>query len=140
MKYVIVYWTRFGNNKRIVDYLAKTLQGDVQVIKADEADPSKIPEADFYIFSSAAEKFTVQKDMRQYMKGLENMDQKKYGIINTHGSPKKNWLGKMEKILAKKNMVKVAETDFAIVGGMNEQSRLEDGWEMKLDTFMASIK
>ncbi len=139
MRYIIVYWTRFGNNKRIVDHLAGILQGEVQAIKADEADPLSIPEADYYIFSAAAEKFTVQKHMRKYMKGLREMDGRKYGIINTHAS-NKSWLPKMEKILSKKGMVKVAEIDFQVVGGMNDQSRIVDGWEEKLDAFASKLK
>lgn len=139
MKYVIVYWTRFGNNKKIVDYLADKLQDEVQVFKTDETNPASMPEAEYYIFSAAAEKFMVQKDMRNFMKALENMSNKKYGTINTHAS-NKNWLGKMEKILDKKGMAKAAEVDFQIVGGMNEQSTIVDGWEAKLDAFCAKLK
>ena len=140
MKYVIVYWTRFGNNKKIVDYLAGKLQGEVQVLKTDEAEPAKMPEADFYIFSSAAEAFRLQKNMKQFMKNLENMDQKKYGIINTHAMKKKNWLKKMEKLLAKKKMIKVAEVEFRMEGDVDKAEGLQDGWEAKLDAFCAKLQ
>lgn len=137
MKFVIVYWTRYGNNKKIVDYLAVKLKakGEVHVFKTDEADPTAMPAADFYIFSAAAEKFMVQKDMRKLMKKLKGMDGKKYGIINTHGSKNKNWLAPMAKILDKKNMVKVAETDFAVEGSIGSGTHLQEGWEAKLDAF-----
>ena len=140
MKYVIVYWTRFGNNKRIVDYLAGKLQGEVQVFKTDEVNPASMPDADYYVFSAAAEKFSIQKDMRKLMGALENMNNKKYGIINTHASKSNKWLVKMGKVLDKKGMVKAAEVDFQIVGGMNDQSTIVDGWEAKLDEFCAKLQ
>ena len=140
MKYVIVYWTRYGNNKKIVDYVTGKLQGEVQVFKTDEADPAKMPDADFYIFSAAAEAFQIQKSMKVFMKNLENMDGKKYGIINTHAMKKKNWLKKMEKPLNKKKMVKVAETDFAMSEKCEAGDGLQEGWEAKLDAFCSKLK
>ena len=139
MKYVIIYWTRFGNNKRIVDYLAEKLQGEVQIFKTDEADPAKMPDADYYVFSAAAEAFQLQKNMKMFMKNIENMGGKKYGIINTHNL-KKNWLKKMEKPLSKKNMVKVAEVDFRMEGDVDKADGLQEGWEAKLDEFCAKLK
>ena len=139
MRYVIIYWTRFGNNKKIVDYLAGKLQGEVQVFKTDEVNPAAMPDADYYIFSAAAEAFRVQANMKAFMNGLENMDGKKYGIINTHNL-KKNWLKKMEKPLTKKNMVKVAEVDFRMEGDVDKADGLQEGWEAKLDAFSAKLK
>lgn len=140
MKYVIVYWTRFGNNKKIVDYLTGKIQGDVQVFKTDEADPAKMLDADYYIFSSAAEGFRLQSNMKKFMKDLENMDQKKYGIINTHALKKKNWLKKMESLLAKKKMIKVAEVEFRMEGDVDKADGLQEGWEAKLDAFCSKLQ
>jgi len=140
MKYVIIYWTRFGNNKKIVDYLAEKLPGDVQVFKTDEVDPAAMPDADYYIFSAAAEKFNIQKDMRKFMNALENMSGKKYGIINTHATKKNRWLKKMEKPLAKKNMVKAAELDFRMEGDVNNANGHPEGWENELDAFCAKLQ
>ena len=140
MRFVIIYWTRFGNNKKIVDYLAEKLQGEVEIFKTDEANPAAMPEADFYVFSSAAEAFRLQKNMMAFMKNLQNMDGKKYGIINTHAMKKRNWLKKMEKLLTKKNMVKVAEVDFRMEGDVDNAEGLQEGWEAKLDAFCAKLK
>ncbi|MCK4717144.1 MAG: flavodoxin family protein, partial [Thermoplasmata archaeon] len=125
MKYVIVYWSRYGNNKKIVEQLAERLgsKGEVQVLKTDEVDPTAMPEADIYVFSAAAEIFSVQVDMKKLMKTLEGMNGKKYGMINTHQMKKKNQLGKMEKLLSKKKMVKVAEVEFR----MGEKCEEGDG-------------
>ena len=140
MKYAIVYWTRFGNNKKIVDYVAGKLQGEVQAFKTGEIDPTNMPDADYYIFSAAAEGFRVEKHMRKFMKNLQNMDGKKYGIINTHAMKKKNWLRKMEKFLAKKKMMKVAEIEFRMEGDIDKANGLQDGWEQKLDAFCAKLQ
>ena len=108
MKYVLVYWSRFGHNKKIVEKLSTKLQekgAKTQILQTNEADPKKMPEADTYIFSASAEAFRVQKNMRNFMKKLEDMSGKKYGIINTHAMKSKNWLKSMEKLLTKKDTV-----------------------------------
>ena len=103
MKYVIVYWSRYGNGKKVVDYLAGKLKEksiETQILKTDEADPTALPEADLYVFSSPTEAFNIQKNMRNFMKNLKGMEEKKYGIINTHAMDKDR-LYKMEKLLSK---------------------------------------
>ena len=137
MNYVIVYWSRYGNGKKIVDYLEgklKTKNAEVKVLKTGNADPSSMPEADMYVFSAPTEAFNVQKNMRSFMKKLRGMDGKKYGIINTHGMDR-NLLSKMEKLLSKKNMEKVASVDFKVGKEANTGNGLMDGWEVKVDEF-----
>ena len=141
MKYTIVYWSRYGHNKKIVDYLSKKLKekkADTQILTTDEVDPSTLPEADLYIFSAAAEAFNLQKNMRTFMKNLEGMNGKKYGIINTHGMDK-NRLSKMEKLLSKKNMVKVADVDFKVGKDIKSGNALMDDWETKIDKFAEKL-
>lgn len=72
------------------------------------------------------------------MKKLEGMDQKKYGIINTH-SMNKNWLPKMEKLLSKKNMVKVAEVDFQIGKDAKNGNAFTESWQTKIEDFSKKI-
>jgi flavodoxin len=142
MKYVIVYWSRYGNGKRIVDYLAGKLKkktSDVKIFKTDESDPTDMPKADLYIFSAPAEAFNVQKNMRKFMKNLQGMENKKYAIINTHGMQNKNWLKKMEKLLSKKDMKKIAEIDFHVGKKASSGNDIEEGWKEKIDTFAGKI-
>lgn len=68
------------------------------------------------------------------MKNLEGMEKKKYAIINTHGM-KKDRLYKMDKLLSKKNMVKVTAIDFQVGEGSQTGNGLPVGWEAKLDEF-----
>jgi len=141
MNYTIVYWSRYGNGKKIVDYLAGKLEakkGKIQVFTIDEADPTNLPNADVYVFSAPTEAFSVQRDMKKFMKGLEGLDQKKYGIINTHGM-KKSALPKMEKILSKKNMVMVAGVDFQVGDGVKTGDGLKDGWQADIDSFAQKL-
>jgi hypothetical protein len=66
-------------------------------------------------------------------------DLKKYGIINTHAMDK-NRLNKMEKLLSKKHMVKVADVDFKVAGNGTETGNgLTEGWEAKLDEFAGKL-
>lgn len=141
MRYIIVYWSRYGNGKKIVDYLSEKLKikGEIQIFKTSETDPATMPEADLYIFSAPAEAFNVQKNVRNFMKKLEGTEGKKYGIINTHSMKNKNWLHKMEKLLSKKKMIKVADAEFQVGDGFRNGNGLMLGWEEKLDEFAGKI-
>jgi len=141
MKYTIVYWSRYGHNKKIVNYLSEKLKekkAETQILTTDEADPNALPEADLYVFSAAAEAFNLQKNMRTFMKNLEGMNGKKYGIINTHGMDK-NRLPKMEKLLSKKNMIKIADVDFKVGKDIKSGNALMDDWESKIDEFAEKL-
>ena len=140
MKYVIIYWSRYGNGKKIVERLAQKLEekGEVDVFKTTEVNPAAMPEADLYVFSAPTEIFNIQKNMRNFMKKLEAMEGKRYAIINTHAM-KRNWLSKMEKLLSKKKMVKVASIDFQVGKDYNKGNGLMDGWEEKLDEFAGKL-
>ncbi|RLI62923.1 MAG: hypothetical protein DRO67_06595 [Candidatus Asgardarchaeum californiense] len=140
MKYVIVYWSRYGNGKKVVYALSEKLKkkGEVQILKTSDADPIAIPEADLYVFSSPTEAFRIQRNMRTFMKKLTDMEEKKYGIINTHAMDR-NWLNAMEKLLSKKKMIKVAGVDFKVGKKPETGNALTDGWETKLDEFAKKL-
>jgi flavodoxin len=141
MDYAIIYWSRYGNGKRIVGYLSEKIKNKnskIQVYKTDEVDPYSMPKADIYIFSSPTEAFNIQRNMRNLIKKLEGMNGKKYGIINTHGM-NRNLLKKMDKLLSKKNMVKIAEVDFQVGKDANSGNGLMDGWESKVDDFIIDL-
>ncbi len=142
MECVIIYWSRYGHGEKLIGYLTEKLEKkemETKSFKPDELDPKDMPEADFYIFSSPTEMFRIKRGMRKFMKKLKNMEGKKYGIINTH-SMKRNWLKKMEKILKKKEMKKIAQTDFRIEKeGAEEGKGLPEGWEDRLDEFVDDI-
>jgi flavodoxin len=141
MKYVIVYWSRFGHNKKLVESLSELLKkrgAETQILTVDEAHPTSLPAADVYVFSAAAEAFNLQRNMKMFMKRLSGLDGKSYGIMNTHGM-KKNRLRTMEKLLLKKNMVKKAEVDFQIGKDMKSGNAFLGDWQSKLSAFAEHI-
>jgi flavodoxin len=141
MKCVMVYWSRYGNGKKLVDSLEVILEKkgvETQVFTTDEANPATMPTADVYVFSAPAEAFNLQMNMRLFMKRLSGMDGKKYGIINTHGM-KKSRLSKMENLLSKKNMVKIAEVDFQVGKDARSGNGLLENWNAKLDEFAEKL-
>ena len=142
MNYAVIYWSRYGNGKKIVEYLSEKVKdkdSKIKVLTTDEADPSSMPEADLYVFSAPTEAFNVQENMRSFMKKIQGMDGKKYGIINTHGM-NRNLLNKMEKLLSKKNMVRVAGVDFQVGKDANTGNGLMDGWQSKVDDFITNMQ
>jgi flavodoxin len=142
MKYCIVYWSRFGNGKKIVGYIEKKLtenKQEVQMFQTNDVNPSSMPDADIYIFSAPVEAFRVQTNMRKLMKKLEGMDGKKYGIINTHAMKNRNGLSSMEKMLSKKNMEKINEIHFQMAKGHDKGNGLMEGWEQNLDEFIKTL-
>ncbi len=142
MDFVIVYWSRYGHNRKIVDRLSGKLEENghtAKVFKTDELEPNELPEADMYVFSAAAEAFRIQKHMRSFMKKISDVDGKNVALINTHSMKKKNWLGSMEKMVKKKNMNLVASTDFLIGDGQDKGEGLSADWETKLDEFAITL-
>ncbi len=141
MKCVIVYFSRYGNGKKIVEHLAGTLRGkgaETQVLRVEETTPTAMPLADMYVFSAPAEAMNLNKDMRKFIKQLTGMANRKYGIINTHAM-NKNRLAKMEKLLSKQDMIKVAELDFKMVGDVQNGNGLPEGWETRVDEFAKKL-
>jgi flavodoxin len=141
MKYVIVYFSRYGNGKKLVKHLTGTLnkKGETKVLTTNEANPTSMPVADLYIFSAPQEKFSLQTDMRRFMKKITGMEGRKYGIVNTHAMTRRNQLPKMEKLLGKKQMVKVAAIDFRVGPDSRTGNGLIAGWEAKLDEFAGKL-
>lgn len=142
MKCTIIYWSRYGHGKKIVEKLTDRLGKagiETSNYRPDDVDPQNIPEADVYVFSTPTEMFRIKKEMRTFMNKLENVEGKNYGIINTHGM-KRNWLKNMEKILKKKSMKKLAEVDFKInKEGTEKGEGLPKNWEDKLDDFAEEL-
>ncbi|MFH0815418.1 MAG: flavodoxin domain-containing protein [Methanobacteriota archaeon] len=138
MNYAIIYYSHFGNGKRIVERLASKLRGDVKVLSLAEADPAALPPADAYVFSAPAEAFSLHRGFKRFLKELPQMDGKKYGIINTHGM-KKGRLPAMEALLSKKGMLKAAELDIQVAGDYKGGSGLPAGWEERADEFAGKM-
>ena len=97
-----------------------------------------MPRADLYVFSAPAEALNLAQTMRAFMKQMTGMEGRKYGIINTHGM-NKNRLAKMEKLLSKKDMVKVAELDFKMGTDVQTGNGLPEGWQARVEEFAGKL-
>jgi len=141
MKYVLVYWSRYGHNKKLIDTLAELLKqngAEIQILTTDEANPAAMPSADLYVFSAPAEAFNLQMNMKMFLKSLSAMEGRNYGIMNTHAM-RKSRLNKMEKILSSKKMLKVAEMDFLIGKDMKSGDAFVEDWKTKLGEFVKKL-
>jgi len=98
-----------------------------------------MPQADLYVFSAPTEAFNIQKNIKKFMKNLKGIRDKKYIIINTHAMKNKNSLRKMEKILTKKQMIKVASVNFQVGDVFKNGNGFHGYWEMKLDEFIKKL-
>jgi len=141
VKYLVVYWSRFGNNRKLAEHLSKVLmrKGQVSLLTADRADPDALPNADVYVFSAASEKFSIQTDMKKLMKALKGFEGRKCAIINTHGLRWGNGLGKMRKMLSRSGLQVAAELDFRVGEGTDKGNGLPEGWEKRLEDFAAKL-
>jgi flavodoxin len=142
MKHVIVYWSRYGNGKKVVEHLSKILEekGDeTTILTTDQADPKSMPECDNYIFSAPTEMMNVQKNMRKFMKKLSGVEDCSCGIINTHETKGINWIGKMEKMVSKKGMKMIAGMDFEVGKGTKQAEGLPEGWEKDVEQFAEKL-
>ncbi|MBI4999906.1 MAG: flavodoxin family protein [Euryarchaeota archaeon] len=138
MSYAIVYYSHFGNGKKIVERLAAQLKGEVKVLTLSEASPKAMPPADTYVFSAPAEAFSLHRGMKRFLKDLEGTNGRKCALVNTHAS-RKSRIPKMEELAAKKGMQKVAELDYQVTGDYRNGNGLPEGWEKKLDEFAGKI-
>ena len=77
--------------------------------------------------------------MKKLMKALRNLEGRRYAAINTHGLGIGNGLGKMNRMLSKSGMAKVAEIDFRVGEGTDKGNGLPEGWEKTLDEFSGKI-
>jgi flavodoxin len=143
MKFAIIYSSRYGNGKKCVDAVDEELKKkghEVQMINAQEADPSQIPPADFYIFSGATEAFGIAKGIKKYLKKMPEMEGKKFALINTHAMDRAIALGKMDKLLTtKKKMVKMAAIDFKVEDGTNDGNGLPGSYKDDLHEWVEGI-
>ena len=76
--------------------------------------------------------------MKRFLKKLDAPKGTKYALFNTHAMDTPRALPKMEKILAKKGMVKIADSH-ARVTGSGEECQLKEGFEDKLAALADAI-
>ncbi len=113
MKINIVYESKYGNGRKMLDELVEKLENkkhEVKLFKFTETDPGSLPPANLYIFHSPTRQFRLPPRVRsfieRYTPPAENIG---YALSTTYLDPRTIALKKMDSSLLKKNMVKVTE-------------------------------
>jgi hypothetical protein len=118
-----------------------------------DVKPTEIPPADLYVFSSPGRMGRPIRGMRRFLKKLQLPAGSKYAVLPTGLSPQPDKktgrlptdeeLGKCERVLPimnemleGKGLVKVAEEKVLVTG---LKGPLEDGWQKKVEGFVARI-
>lgn len=141
MKICIAYESKFGNGKGCMEYLQGVLSKkghDVEMFSVREREPTSLPPADLYIFSSPTQIGSPARKMKKFLKKLEiSQEGAKYALVATHLNSKANTREKMEKLLQPKDISKITDGLMIKVEGM--KGPLESGYKEKLDTFAEDI-
>lgn len=102
-------------------------------------EPTSIPSADLYIFSSPKQIDCLAGKMKKILKKLEiSQEGAKYALVTTcMNHPNTKSLKIMEKLLQSKDLLKVSDDLMIKLTGI--KGPLESGYEEKLDTFAEDI-
>jgi menaquinone-dependent protoporphyrinogen IX oxidase len=160
MKVAVYYHTKYGNNKKIAERINELLKAkgvDVSVQSIDHANPKELPKADLYVFGCGTRMGKPVGAMKRFIKKASKRlpDGTKYALVATHGkeTPNKK-TGKMppeEEIQRNRRTLpilaetmgagktKVAELVILIVYTTGLAGVAEEGWEQKVDAFVAKL-
>ncbi len=160
MKVAVYYHTKFGNNKKIAERIGADLKAkgiDVEVHNIEESNPKALAKADVYVFGTGTRMGKPVGKMRRFAKkASKNLpDGTKYALVATHGkeTPNKK-TGKMptpEEIQKYRRTlplmteaigpgkVKVADLVVLVVYTEGLKGEAEEGWEQKVDEFVAKL-
>jgi hypothetical protein len=148
--------SKFGNGAKVAARFKEqmTAEGvEVDVHHIRETRPSELPSADLYVFSSPGRVGKPIRGMRRFLKKVSLPAGSRYAILTTEAMPKADKkTGRvptdeelarhqrvrpiMNELLQSKGLVKLAEDRIHVTG---LKGPLEDGWEMKVDTFAAAL-
>ena len=139
MKINIIYDTKYGNNKKIAEYVKNSLENNnVKTFFVKDTDPDYIRGADLYIFSTPVKKGKATKRMKRFVKNLDiDGGDVNYGLITTHVRGKISTPDELEKMLKKNNLQKKGDTLTLKVE--KKKDPLEKGYEKELDKFLKQI-
>ena len=112
---------------------------NVEMFSIHEKEPTSIPSADLYVFSSPTQIGGPTGKMKKFLKKMRiTQEDAKYALITTcMNPPKTKCLKSMEKIISSKEISKISDGLMLKVTGM--KGPLDSGYEDKLDTFANDI-
>ena len=156
MKIEYLHASKFGNGAIVAAEFARLMAGKgvaVEVHHIRELNPTEVPPADLYVFSSPGRMGKPIGRMRRFLRKLNLGVGAKYALLTTEMAPSPDkrtgrvpteeelarWQRVrpiMNEILQAKGLVKVGE-DKVYVTAM--KGPLEEGWEQKVSGFAATL-
>ena len=137
----IFYASWYGNGKKVVEELARILtekKQNVAVFSIMEKPEGRIPDADFYIFSSPTRKFSLPRNVKEFISSFTPPGNRtRYALVTTYMDPRTIGLRKMETVLDSKGMLKAA-SDLKIKS-LGLKGPLEQEYGRKLAAFADEI-
>jgi menaquinone-dependent protoporphyrinogen IX oxidase len=151
-----VHASKYGNGALVAQEFKEKMAAKgvmVTVHHIKDVRPKELPSADLYVFSSPGRMGRPIGGMRRFLKKLELPAETKYAILTTEAAaqpdkktgrmPTEEEMAKwqrvipiMNEVLQGKGLAKVAE-DKVLVTGL--KGPLEDGWQKKVEDFVARI-
>ena len=148
--------SKYGNGAMVAEEFKKrmaTKGATVNVHHIRDARPKELPPADLYLFSSPGRIGKPIGGMRRFLKKVNLPAGTKYAILTTEGAPQPDkktgrmpteeemarWqrvIPIMNELLQEKGLVKVAEGKVLVTG---LKGPLEEGWQKKVEAFVAQI-
>jgi flavorubredoxin len=136
-----MYASWFGNGKKLVEKLAEILvqkHHDVTLYSLMEKPADAVPDAELYIFSSPTRKFSLPKNVRDYLSAfVPPRSGTRYALMTTYMDPRTIGLAKMQALLDSKGMLKAAED--CRIKALGLKGPLENGHDQKLLAFADSL-
>lgn len=156
MKIEYVHASKYGNGAKVAGEFAKQMAAkgaEVNVHHVRDVSAKALPPADLYVFSSPGRMGRPLGAARRFLKQLALPPGTPYAILTTEAAPRRDkktgrtpteeeiakWQhvrSIMKQILDGKGLVEVVE-DKVLVTGM--KGPLEDGWQHKVEGFVARI-
>jgi menaquinone-dependent protoporphyrinogen IX oxidase len=156
MRIEYVHASKFGNGAKVAEEFRRRMAAHdvtVEVNHVAEVEPSEIPPADLYVFSSPGRMGRPIRSIRRFLKDLRLPRGTRYGVLTTEMAPQPDKkTGRipteeeicrfqhvrpiMIEILQHKGLVKVAEDKVYVT---DLKGPLEDGWEAKVDAYADAI-
>jgi len=155
MKIEYLHASKFGNGELVAAEVKKlmAIKGvvvDVHHIR--DVRPTEPSPADFYVFSSPGRMGKPIGRMRRFLNKLRLPAGTKYALLTTEAAPRPDKTGRlpteeewakwqrvipiMNEILQSKGLVKITD-DKVLVTGL--KGPLEDGWQQKVEAFVARL-
>lgn len=156
MKIEYLHASKFGNGALVASEFQRQMGANgiaVEIHHIRELAPGDLPPADLYVFSSPGRIGKPIGRMRRFLSRVRLPTGTRYAVLTTEAAPKpdkktgrmptEEELAKWQRvrpiineILQGKGLVKVAE-DRILVMGM--KGPLEEGWQAKVEAFVARI-